>query len=464
MARIGTDPGYFAVEMGGMNGKYTPTPQQIQAFNAIKDGKKRITIRSSTGTGKTTWIAQMIIYWLTIHESCKVIVTSTKMDQLRHQIWAEMHILLDRALPALKNGITVAVESAFRIDNPEGAVALAKVAPKGRSEAQQGWHHENMLIIIDEASGVDDDAIEALEGCCTNPNNVLVMLGNPTRLTGHFYASHHKDRAIWHCLHFSGPDSPLVSKEYLEGLIAKYGEKSNIYRVRGLGEFPLSDADSLILLEWIEAAVDRAADATHTLRIGVDPARSTDGDATGLVARSGRRVLAAEQFWVNDLTPVQGRAKNFRDKVMSAWPELVFEGFYVDTIGLGAGVHDGLVSTGEKSTAVNVALPATKQYRDAGELKPANMRAQLWLATLDFIKDDGGSLRGLIDTPELDVLMGELAGPRYKENNHGEILIEPKAEMKKRGLPSPNLADALCLTFAPTDTQDSWDEYYRSQS
>lgn len=463
-ARLRADPGYAVRKFGLMDGDYAPTAQQDNGFNAIRDGKKRIAIKSGTGTGKTTLIAAIGLWHLMVYKGCKIIFSSTKADQLRHQVWAEMRILLARAPQYVQDSITIAVETAYAIDNPEGAVLLAKVAPVGSPEAQQGWHHPHMIIIIDEASGVEDKAIQALQGCCTDPNNILIMVSNPTRLTGEFYASFHKDRALWHCLTFSGEDSPLVSKEYLAELATKWGKKSNIFRIRGLGKFPLSDADSLILLEFIEAAVQRAADNTsQPIKIGVDPARSTDGDATGLVARSGRRVLAARQFWVADLTPVQGKAINFKDELMQAWPELGFDGFYVDTIGLGAGVHDGLVASGQKSTAVNVALPPTKKWRDAGELKPANMRAQLWIAVMDFIKDEGGSLRGLVDTPELDVLMGELAAPQYKENNVGEILIESKEAMKKRGMQSPNLADALCLTFAPTDTTDSWDAYYDRQ-
>jgi hypothetical protein len=385
-----------------------------------------------------------------------------------------MRLLLDRAKPIVRDSITITAETAYANDSPKGAVALAEVAPKGSSEALQGWHHENMVIIIDEASGVEDDAIDALEGCCTNPNNILIMVGNPTRLSGRFFEAFHKARSSWYCLHFSGPDSRLVSQEYLDGLATKYGENSNIYRVRGLGFFPLSDADSLILLEWIEAAVERAADDTHSpVRIGVDPARSTDGDATGLLARSGNRVLAAEQFWVADLTPVQGRARNFRDRVMGAvnylrpkgTPPVEFDGFYVDTVGLGAGVHDGLRASGEKSTAVNVALPPTKKWREPGEIKPANMRAELWLAVKDWLKDDGGSLRGLLDSEELDVLTGELSAPRYDTNKDGAIVIEPKAVMKKRlKCPSPNLADALCLTFADSSIDDSWAEFYRREA
>ena len=447
-----------------MDGKYAPTDHQNELFNAVRDGHKRIAVRSSTGTGKTTSIAELVLWYISVYQDCKIIITSTKADQLRFQVWAEIEILKNRANSVIRDGIIKSATTVCRADNPEGAVALAKVAPKGAPEKQQGWHHERMLIIIDEASGVDDEAIEALLGCCTHPDNILIMFGNPTRLTGHFHAAFHKDRASWKCLHFSGPDSPLVSPQFLQELRDKWGEGSNIYLVRGLGEFPRSDADSLILLEDIEAAVARAADDTsQPIKIGVDPARSTDGDATGLIARSGRRVLACEQFWVADLTPVQGKAINFKDRVMDAWPDLKFGGFYVDTIGLGAGVHDGLIASGQKSTAVNVALPPSNKWRGDGDLKPANMRAELWLAVRSFIKDEGGSLRGLIDTPELDVLMSELSGPRMEENNVGEIKIESKDKMKKRGLPSPNLADALCLTFAPDSNSSAWDEFYREQ-
>jgi hypothetical protein len=451
------NPGHFARKLGGMHGKYKPTPHQDSVFSALEAGEKRIAVRSSTGTGKTTAIAQLIIWWLSVWKDCKVIITSTKADQLRYQVWAEIHILLKRAYLGIKDGLTIAIESAYRVDNPEGAVAVAKVAPKGEAEKHQGWHHENMMIIVDESSGVEDGTIQALRGCCTGANNILILFGNPTRLTGEFYDAFHKNRSRWHCLHFSGPDSPLVSAEYLQELIDDYGENSNIYRVRGLGEFPKSDSDALISLEWVEAAARRHADpSTLPVVIGIDPARSQDGDATGMIARHGLRVLASRQIWVDDLDVVQGRAKVFRDEVMAAWSDLEWGHFAVEIDGLGAGVYDGLNGTGEDATPVTMGGSPSLRYWAPGDHKPLNMRAELWLAVRDFLKKDGGSLAGLIDTPELDVLMGELCGPRYDTNRNGEIYIEAKKDMKKRGLKSPNLADALCLTFADEPGAGGW--------
>lgn len=455
--------GFIARYLELMSGKMEPTSQQDQLFDAFTEGHRKIALRACVGPGKTTAIAVIGIIWMILHKDCKIIYTSTKAEQLRYQVWSEMNIVLSRCLPFIREGIVWNAEKICRLENPEGAVALAKVAPKGTPEGQAGWHHENLLIIIDESSGVDDGAIEALEGGLTNPNNRMIMVGNPTRRTGRFYDAFHSQRHRYMCLHFNGHDSPLVSSDFIEDIASRYGEESNIYRVRVLGDFPTSDDDALILLEYIEAAAIRAADASgDPIVIGVDPARSVDGDATGLIARSGNRVLAARQHWIKDLNQVQGKAKRLRDDVCAAWPDLSFGHFAVETDGLGAGVYDGLVGTGEAAVAISMAGAVTNVFRGLGELKPANMRAQLWLAVRSFVKDDGGSLMGLAGTPELETLMGELSGPRYKENNKGEILIEPKETMKKRGLKSPNLADALCLTFAPNGDR-AWAEYYRSQ-
>jgi hypothetical protein len=446
------DPSFFMREMLNM----PVTEQQQEMGDAIKAGNRKNAWRSGHGIGKTAYIAGLGIWFLSTRKSCRVIYTAVKEDQLRHQVWSEMNIWLSKGNPILRNWLDVQATKVCRKENPEDAFALARVAPKGSPEGQAGWHHDHLLIIVDEASGVEDQFIEALEGGLTKDDNILILSGNPTRRSGQFFRCFHSERSKWRTLHFSSLDSPLVSDDYPADIASRYGKESNVFRVRVLGEFPHSDDDSLILLEYIEAAAKRAADAqVDPIVIGVDPGRSVDGDATGLIARSGNRVLAARQVWVKDLVQVQGHAKRFRDEVIEARPELDFGWFAVDVIGLGAGVYDGLVSTGEKCSDVNVSLPPAKRYRSPGEPKPGTLRDELWLAAKDFIHGEG-STRGLLDTEELEILNSELSSPRYGLDSQGRIKVESKESMKRRGLKSPNLADALCLTFAPEPGAKSW--------
>lgn len=446
LGEIYTHPGVFARRILGM----TPTKQQDELFNAVAGRHKRIAVRSGHGIGKTSGLAVVVVWYLSTRPDCLVVCTATTEDQLKHQLWREIRIWAAKAIEPWRSAIVVETRKAYRIDNPEGAVAIMRVARKDKPENAAGFHHDHLLELVDEGSAVEDNFYEAVDGCLTKPDNQMISAGNPTRLSGQFHRAFHSESDKWKTLHFSSLDSPLVGKDYAKDIADKYGIKSNVYRIKVLGDFALSEDDALILLEWIEAAQERGADDRgEPIIIGVDPGRSKDRDASGLIARSGDRALAGKQIWERDLMKVTGHAKEFKRQVLSAWPGLDWSHFAVDIIGLGAGVHDALLEQGEESVEVNVANPAPDNWDDSGP-EPAGMRDHLWLEAREWIKG-GGSIRGVADE-EREVLASELSGPKYSVNSKGKLVVESKESMKKRGLNSPNLADALCLTFAPKDS------------
>lgn len=447
LADVYRHPGIFARRVLQME----PTPQQDELFEAVATGHKRIGVRSGHGVGKTSGLAILILWYLGTRSSCLIVCTATTEDQLKHQLWREMRIWATGAIEPWRSNYDIESRKAFRKDNPEGAVAIMRVARKDKPENAAGFHHDHLLEIVDEGSAVEDNFYEAVDGCLTKPDNQMITAGNPTRLAGQFHRAFHSESHKWRTLHFSSLDSPLVGEDYATDIADKYGINSNIYRIKVLGEFGKSEDDGLIMLEWIEAAAGRASDDIgEPVIIGVDPGRSKDRDASGFIARSGERVLAAMQVWERDLTKVAGYAKEFKRQVLEAWPQLEWSHYAVDIIGLGAGVHDMLKEQGEESVEVDVSLPPPDRKWDATGPNPAGMRDHLWLEAREWIRNDG-SFRGL-ENEEGDVLSSELSGPKYSINSKGQIVVESKESMKKRGLNSPNLADALCLTFAPKTT------------
>ena len=167
----------------------------------------------------------------------------------------------------------------------------------GNPDALQGFHASNIKIsddglsiienhnaatrgqimfVIDEACGVADIVFEVAEGALASPNSSLLMGGNPTKGTGYFANSHRHNRGDYTTLHFRSSDSPLVAKDYRDGLVRKFGEGSNVVRVRADGEFPRADDDTLIPLDLVEAAIarERHAGPGQQRRLGVDVARS----------------------------------------------------------------------------------------------------------------------------------------------------------------------------------------------
>ena len=118
------------------------------------------------------------------------------------------------------------------------------------------FHAEHLLFLIDEASGIDDIVFEVGMGALSTPGAKVVMAGNPTRTSGFFYDTHHSLRHRWHTMHVSCLDVPRA-QGHIEDIKAKYGDASNAYRVRVLGEFPTSDDETVIPLELVLGAVGR---------------------------------------------------------------------------------------------------------------------------------------------------------------------------------------------------------------
>ena len=184
----------------------------------------------------------------------------------------------------------------------------------------------------------------------------------------------------------------------------------------------------------IKSAVDRDVALTTSVPIvwGLDVAR-TGKDKSALAVRQGNTLLEINTYNSRDLMQLCGAIKNRYDneQAMNQPQEIL-----VDVIGLGAGVVDRLLEVGLRVRAINVAeSPSTKGTY-------LNLRAELWFKVRDWLA--GRDVR----IPPDDKLISELSTPIYKFNSAGKIKIESKEDMKKRGLPSRDKADALALTMA----------------
>ena len=136
------------------------------------------------------------------------------------------------------------------VGNEKRWFAVARTATK--PENMQGFHEDNMLFIVDEASGVADPIMEAILGTLSGANNKLLMCGNPTRTSGTFYDAFNVDRSIYRCHTVSSADSKRTNKQNIESLIRKYGKDSNVVLVRVFGEFPKQEDDVFIALSIVE--------------------------------------------------------------------------------------------------------------------------------------------------------------------------------------------------------------------
>jgi len=298
----------------------------------------------------------------------------------------------------------------------------------------QGVHSKHVLLLADEASGIPEEVFNAAQGSMSGESATTILTGNPTRTTGFFYDTHNRLSEFWKTFHISAFDSPRVSKEFVEEVKFKCGEDSNEYRIRVLGEFPTTDDNTILGRDLVEPSVyrDVALDTNSPIIWGLDPARFGD-DRTALIVRQGN-VVSEVEFWRNlDLMQTCGAVKAKYDST-SLKPSIIC----IDSIGVGGGVVDRLRELGLPVVGVNVSeTPSVGNYR--------NLRAELWFRLKDWL------LQRACKLPKNDQLISELCSVRYLYTSTGKAQVESKEEMKKRGLRSPDLADALVLTFAAAE-------------
>ena len=419
-----------------------PTVHQAAMLNAIANPGSHVTVRSGHGVGKTSCLAWLVLWFLCFRDDCKIPCTAPSSHQLFDLLWAEIAKWRGKMIPFYGRHIDVRSDRVFIIGHDKTRFAVARTARKEAPEALQGFHATNLLFLIDEASGVEDPVFEVAEGALSTPGARVLMAGNPTRTDGYFYDSHNRNRESWIPLHFSSGDSVLVDGCFADTMAKKYGKDSNVYCVRVLGDFPESSDDVLIPLDWLTSAVDRdIATDTATRIAGLDVARFGD-DASAIVIRQGKMVVHVDQWRGKDLMQTVGKvAAMFRDRD----PKTRFDRVHVDSIGMGAGVEDRLAEIGVPVMGVNVAETS------AGLEKFARLRDELWWKAREWFGKKDVRIDPKCSTGGEDLMqqmIGELSSAKYTYTSSGKVKAEGKDERKKRGLESPNIADALCLTFA----------------
>lgn len=394
--------------------------------------ERRLSVRSGHGVGKSAFMAWSILWFLSTHFPCKVPATAPTSHQLDDILWAELgmwHRRLKERLPALGDEFEWTAEKFYLKSHPNESFAVARTSRPEKPEALQGFHSQNILFLIDEASGVPDEVFQVAEGALSSDGAYVLMAANPTRTQGYFFDSHHRMRGSWATLQVSGEDCPRVSRKYVEDMAKKYGRDSSIYKIRVRGEFAGSP-DGVIGLDIIEAAIDRDVKPHGPERWGVDVARFGD-DLTALCKRRGNSVLEPIKVWGGKDTMQTAGLLKLEYDAARIKPEAIC----IDVIGLGAGVVDRCKELGLPVVAVNVAeSPAVEdQY--------ARLRDELWFRAREWFH--GRDVRMVRD----EDLIGELTLPTFKVLSTGKKQVESKDDIKKRAA-SPDRADAFCLTFA----------------
>lgn len=404
-----------------------PTKQQEEALNAFSVPGAHVSIRSGHGTGKSTIFAWVALWALVCFWDVKIPATAPTAHQLEDILFPEIEKWRARMLEPWRSAIQVKSDKVV-MDGTPGFVA-ARTGRKENPEALQGFHADNLIFLIDEASGIPEQIFEVARGALSTEGARILMAANPTRLTGYFYNSHHKNRDLWTRFQFSCLDSPRVSPAYAKEIAEEYGEDSDMYRVRVLGEFPHASEMQFMPGDVVEAAMGRHLREEMfdfaPVVIGVDVAMF-GGDRSVVFLRQG--LMSKMLYQKRGIKPEElaARVAMFEDEYRA-------DAVIVDATGVGEAVMSSLRLMNRS--------PIAFYAGEKGLLESChNRRTEVWYKMRKWLCD-GGAI------PDEADLRDDLVGPEYSTNSRGQLQLERKQDMKKRGLASPDLADALAVTF-----------------
>lgn len=431
-------------------------------------------IRSGHGIGKSAVESWLAIWFLTTRPYPKIPCTAPTQHQLWDILWAEIAKWI-RNNPVLARDLIWTKEKVYMKGHQEEWFAVARTASK--PDALQGFHAEHVLYIIDEASGVKDEIFEPVLGALSTEGAKLVMCGNPTKITGFFYDSFHKHREQYNAMHIDGRSSSRVDQDFIDTIIDMFGEDSDVFRVRVAGEFPKSLPDSFISVELAEKASEKEAPEIEVVKridIGIDVARYGDDSSVLSPVLEKQVQEQPEIYHHNDTMELSGRAVQMIKKYSREHP---FAELYVkiDCDGLGVGVYDRLVEL--KSQIVEEIEKERSLKYENSDLEEIPPPFQLEFIECHFGGEGGtinendpidyqtstglmwGTVREALRKGTLklwpdDKQISQLSNRKYTVNSSGKIELEKKEAMKKRGLSSPDMGDALALALYNPQVSD----------
>lgn len=315
-----------------------------------------------------------------------------------------------------------------------------------------------MLFIIDEASGVADPIMEAILGTLSGGNNKLLMCGNPTRTSGTFYDAFYSSRWMYKCHTVSSEDSPRTSKDNIKALIERFGYDSNVVRVRVRGLFPKQEDDVFIALQLIEDSTkleisvveeDEKEYIPTRIDIGVDVARFGNDDT--VIATKTDMVIPdlLVRHGQNTMQTVGDIVNMYRDfvELYPKYNDYIY--VKIDDTGVGGGVTDRLneLKADPEERLDRLIVIPVNFARKAPKTKTARFYD-------DIVTWMWANVRDLMEAKELklpddSILVGEFSTRKYYFQSNGKQRLESKDELKKRGLTSPDRADAVSLACMP---------------
>jgi len=394
-----------------------------------------MSIMSGVGTGKGALASLLVMWFLSVFPFPKCVAVSPSARQLRDNLWSELAKWHQKS--KLRDWFQWQSDKFF-LKEHEGQqwfISARTANPRNSADEQAetlaGIHEDFVLIVGDEATGVPDPVFRPLEATLTRKCNLCLLTFNPTRGKGFAYDTQFKERGQWVTFRWNSEESELVTRESIERLERKYGRESNAFRIRVLGLPPLSGDNEVIPWDWIEEAVDRDLEPLTDDKLIYSLDVGAGGDDSVLLKRHGPKVIGIEAKGYNESTKVVDWAVR---EVLAGEPAV----FFGDPIGWGWG-DIGEIERKIRHLDIEV-VPVNVSEKSYDEDRFYRLRDELWWKMREQFE------RGHVSIPDDPILKGDLNAPRYDDST-GVIKVESKQDLKKRGVDSPNRADALMMTM-----------------
>jgi hypothetical protein len=420
------------------------TPDAI--LRALATPRAQVAVKSCHSSGKTFTAAEAVLWW-TYAMGGICITTAPTWTQVDKLLWGELRRAHATARYPLGGAL---LQTELRVSPTCYALGLST----DQGVRFQGFHGD-VLIVLDEAPGVRPDIWEAIQGIRAGGDVRVLALGNPVISSGPFYDAFTTGRAAWQTFTIDAFSTPnllgldvadiaamdagqlaenqrpyLVTRQWVRERLDEDGEESPIWQARVRAQFPTESDDALIGLALLEAArylepVGTSGDYVA----GIDVSGPGEDETVAYIRRGGD--LLSMTAW-KDADP--------RGAVLAALAPYKDTGIHVnvDTIGIGYNFARHIQDAGYTVHDINVGeAPRDKD-------KFANAKAEHYWGLRQRFQQ--GNVAGLTD----EKTISQLTGIRYQHTPRGQVQIESKDQARKRGVKSPDRAEALMLCFIET--------------
>lgn len=464
------------------------THQQLEIINAVANPSiQEIGVKACHSSGKTHIAIRSALWFLLNFRNSKVIITAPSFNQVQNSIFTSLNQLFKTKLISVAEelGITKAesLSSILRLADNWFCIGLSVAEHK--SVNMQGFKAEHMMVIVDEASGLsysNDETFTTIKGILSSGKQTkLLMLGNPLQNSGYFYDIFHKldTPRSTKLLSISAYDTPnflangITDRNQLKALteseIENYDKRGNTdflslskardwldnynlaeFKRRVEGEYAEADDDALYDVDDLNRSIDKIYtddgndillfDKAQTY-LGCDIAR-LGSDASVFIVRQGGEVVEILQNFKRSTMESAGIILQLMQKY-----DISPYNIQIDETGIGSGVVDRLKEQNYNVNGVNSSSKASESSTYE------NRRAEGYYRLQFLFKKGYICLRSDLDLTK--PLIDELKHIKGKNTSTGKLLIESKADIKKRIGKSPDLADALMLCFLTNHAYDS---------